>query len=95
MDIFTTAYTRRVILPIKPDKLKVKALRKESATTELSEDTSHLEEHNQYVLDSRKQDESKHGESEGEFYQEKEIESESDQLLEGEGDNTHKLDIYV
>ena len=43
MDIFTTALTRVVQVPIKPKDLKVKALVKEAATRELEAELDHLE----------------------------------------------------
>jgi hypothetical protein len=51
MDIFTTQLTRVVNLPIKPAKLKVKAPKKEAASTKLSQDLDHLENHNAYFSD--------------------------------------------
>lgn len=48
MDIFTTALTRVVPVPIKSEKLKVKALLKESAINELTDDLDHLENHDSY-----------------------------------------------
>jgi hypothetical protein len=48
MDIFTTQLTRVVNLPIKPAKLRVKAPKKEAASTKLSQDPDHLENHNTY-----------------------------------------------
>jgi len=53
MDIFATAYKRLTRLPIKPEKLKVKALVKEPATNQLTEDVDHLEDHDQYSVDAR------------------------------------------
>ncbi|TWX64168.1 hypothetical protein [Colwellia sp. C1TZA3] len=44
MDIFTTALTRVVPVPIKPASLKVKALTKVAATTAVSDDIAGLEE---------------------------------------------------
>jgi len=49
MDIFTTVLTRVVQAPIKPARLRVKALVKEPATNELTDDIDHLENHEQYV----------------------------------------------
>jgi len=49
MDIFTTVLTRVVSTPIKPTRLRVKALAKEPATNELTDDLDHLENHEQYV----------------------------------------------
>ena len=43
MDIFTTQLTRVVPVPIKQEKLKVKALLKEGATRGLDEELDHLE----------------------------------------------------
>ncbi|MBA6391383.1 hypothetical protein H4J38_11430 [Colwellia sp. BRX10-3] len=44
MDIFTTALTRVVAVPIKPVNLKVKALAKSAATSAVSDDIAGLEE---------------------------------------------------
>jgi len=64
MDIFTTVLTRVVPVPIKPARLRVKALVKEPATNELTDDIDHLENHEQYVDltkdDSEKQQNKKH-----------------------------------
>ena len=48
MDIFTTQLTRVVPVPIKPANLKVKALLKEAANSELTQDPNHLENHEYY-----------------------------------------------
>ena len=48
MDIFTTALTRVVPVPIKPESLKVKALLKDAATCKLKEDHDHFENHEYY-----------------------------------------------
>ena len=48
MDIFTTQLTRVQQTPIKPSKLKVKALVKEPSTKVLSDDIDHNENHEQY-----------------------------------------------
>jgi len=67
MDIFTTALTRVVPVPIKPASLKVKALLKEAGASELKEDLDHLENHDYYFGDKKSNDEkSEHkGSSEG------------------------------
>ena len=49
MDIFTTVLTRVVQTPIKPERVRVKALSKEPAMNELTDDLDHLENHEQYV----------------------------------------------
>lgn len=49
MDIFTTALTRVVQTPIKPDRVRVKALTKEPSLNDLTDDLDHLENHEQYV----------------------------------------------
>ncbi|MGB2742517.1 MAG: hypothetical protein WBC60_18385 [Cognaticolwellia sp.] len=49
MDIFTTALTRVVPVPIKPVNLKVKALAKSAATDAVSDDISGLEEQPLYI----------------------------------------------
>ncbi len=48
MDIFTTALTRVVPVPIKPANLKVKALAKEAAASGVSDDVQGLEDHELY-----------------------------------------------
>ncbi|MBL0711481.1 MAG: hypothetical protein JJV99_10775 [Colwellia sp.] len=48
MDIFTTALTRVVPVPIKPANLKVKALLKEARVSKLKADPDHLENHDCY-----------------------------------------------
>lgn len=48
MDIFTTALTKVVPVTIKPESLKVKALIKDSGPKALSDDSNHLENHEQY-----------------------------------------------
>ena len=48
MDIFTTALTRVVPVPIKPTDLKVKALVKDTASGKLKEDLYHAENHERY-----------------------------------------------
>jgi len=59
MDIFTTVLTRVVPVPIKPARLRVKALVKEPATNELTDDIDHLENHEQYVDLSKDDSENK------------------------------------
>jgi len=56
MDIFTTALIRVRTSPIKPDKLKVKALHKDSATRELKKDSDHLEDHQLYFVNEEDQE---------------------------------------
>jgi len=53
MDIFTTALTKVRTVPIKTEKLKVKALHKDSATGKLTDDTNHLEQHELYFIDEK------------------------------------------
>ena len=53
MDIFTTALAKIRATPIKPEKLRVKALRKESATNELTDDIDHLEDHQLFFIDEK------------------------------------------
>jgi hypothetical protein len=48
MDIFTTVLRKVVSAPIKPKKLKVKALVKEAETGKLTKDPNHLENHDYY-----------------------------------------------
>jgi len=55
MDIFTTQLTRVVPVPIKPASLKVKALLKEAATSKLSQDPDHLENHEYYFTNEEDQ----------------------------------------
>ena len=49
MDIFTTQLTKVQPVPIKPEKLKVKALVKEAASPKLTDDVDHLENHETYL----------------------------------------------
>ena len=55
MDIFTTALTKVRLSPIKLEKLKVKALNKEPEAHELTEDFDHLENHDLYFINEKKQ----------------------------------------
>ncbi len=55
MDIFTTALTRVVPVPIKPANLKVKALLKEAGAGKLKEDPDHLENHDYYFTPAKKE----------------------------------------
>ncbi len=55
MDIFTTVLTKVRPTPIKAEKLRVKALRKEPSTNELTDDVNHLEDHDLYFIDSNSQ----------------------------------------
>jgi hypothetical protein len=97
MDIFTTALTRVVQTPIKPSRLRVKALVKEPATSALTDDLDHLENHEQY-FDATQEQESRH-KGEYEAKQEKEALSSAEEE-QGEGvqaiiDGTilHKKDL--
>jgi hypothetical protein len=65
MDIFTTVLTRVVPVPIKPERLRVKALEKEPSANALTDDADHLENHEQYFdlsKDSPEQKKNKHQE---------------------------------
>lgn len=59
MDIFTTALTKVRPTPIKPEKLRVKALAKEPETRELTEDLDHLEDHDLYFIKEKKRGDQK------------------------------------
>lgn len=50
MDIFTTALTRVVPVPIKRENLKVKKLAKEAASSAVSDDIIGLEDHEPYHI---------------------------------------------
>lgn len=63
MDIFTTQLTRVVPIPIKPANLKVKALLKEAGTSKLKEDPEHLENHDNYFIEKKNNDETNKEES--------------------------------
>ena len=67
MDIFTTALTRVVPVPIKPADLKVKPLAKTSVASEVSDDAAGLEEpalyHNKPIAE-KSPDKEKSNESE-------------------------------
>ena len=45
MDVFTTVLAKIRTTPIKPEKLRVKSLRKEAATRPLADDINHVEDH--------------------------------------------------
>ncbi len=55
MDIFTTALTNVARNPIKRNKLKVNALKKEPDTHKLTDDADHLEDHDLYFIDDKEQ----------------------------------------
>lgn len=59
MDIFTTALTKVRLTPIKPEKLRVKSLKKEAATKELSDDIDHLEDHDLYFVEEKNKEKNK------------------------------------
>ncbi len=66
MDIFTTALTRIVPVPIKPANLKVKALAKEAAASGVSDDIQGLEEHELYFKKQVKENPEQVGEKQEE-----------------------------
>ncbi|MCO4798387.1 MAG: hypothetical protein KC484_04180 [Colwelliaceae bacterium] len=68
MDIFTTVLTKVRATPIKPEKLRVKALKKEPETHELSDDLNHLEDHDIYLINEKKhsKDKERHPQSKSE-----------------------------
>ena len=59
MDIFTTVLTRVVPVPIKPARLRVKALEKEPSASALTDDADHLENHEQYIESAKDSSEQK------------------------------------
>ncbi|MDT0602452.1 hypothetical protein [Thalassotalea castellviae] len=59
MDIFTTVLAKVRPNPIKPEKLRVKALDKDAETQKLKEDHDHLENHDLYFIQGKKQHNSK------------------------------------
>ncbi|MBU2872271.1 hypothetical protein [Colwellia sp. E2M01] len=59
MDIFTTQLAQVVQRPIKPTDFKVKALLKESASSKLSQDSDHLENHKYYLKSEDKEHQQK------------------------------------
>jgi hypothetical protein len=101
MDIFTTQLTRVMPVPIKPANLKVKALLKESATTELKEDHDHLENHDAYFIsdDKHSANQNHHPLSKEEIYantaeENEDVNEKEDVLVEGKDHKLH-LDIYI
>ncbi|MDP7591139.1 MAG: hypothetical protein QF552_00265 [Litorilituus sp.] len=105
MDIFTTALTRVVPVPIKPASLKVKALLKEAGSGKLKEDLDHLENHDYYFADTQlEQDHENKQESKREEALTKQVQSKSvdenhatstnDDLDESKETIKH-LDLYV
>jgi hypothetical protein len=98
MDIFTTQLTRVVPVPIKPTNLKVKALLKESAASELKEDVDHLDDHNNYVTTAGDH-QSHHQQHKDKAWQDKPIDKtqpkdEKSVITQGEDRKPH-LDIFV
>lgn len=88
MDIFTTALTRVVPVPIKRANLKVKALAKEAAATGVSDDIQGLEDHEYYYKKP----------SYSESEQEQAVEAKPDSIIEPSpvpSDNTgQNIDIF-
>jgi len=70
MDIFTTVLTRVVPVPIKPERLRVKALSKEPSTNELTDDIDHLENHEQYIDPTKDSTEQKKNKQQGSYLNE-------------------------
>lgn len=109
MDIFTTALTRFVPVPIKPANLKVKALLKEAGASKLKEDLNHLENHDYYFSnDKNKQEEDTQGKSlEADQTEPDSIKSEStqsadkkqkdnvDEVITESKDGVKHLDLYI
>lgn len=96
MDIFTTAYIRRVRLPVKPAKLKVKALFKEPATAKLTEDLDHLEDHDQYSTDVRQQqgDRQTNEPSDSSIANENNTDAEENPEA-NKGKSDHQIDLFI
>jgi len=97
MDIFTTQLTRVVPVPIKPTNLKVKALLKESAASELKEDVDHLDNHKNYVISVS--DHQSHQQHKDQAWQDKPINKTKDKnqksvITQGQDRKPH-LDIFV
>lgn len=108
MDIFTTYLTKVQRTPIKPAKLKVKALVKDASSSALTDDTDHLENHDYYFTSKNAHD----GSSESQSARNNEEEQNSSntiitktQMIErehnsknkhdNESDDEHTLDVYV
>jgi len=70
MDIFTTVLTRVVPVPIKPERLRVKALEKEPSANALTDDADHLENHEEYVDRSKDSSEQKKNQQQKSFVDE-------------------------
>ena len=98
MDIFTTQLTRVVPLPIKPTHLKVKALLKEAATGQLTQDPDHLEHHDCYFISEAKyqENEQKHPDHAQEYKptDKKHTNNEGSVMTQREDHKRH-LDIFV
>lgn len=111
MDIFTTALTRFIPVPIKPASLKVKALLKEARTSKLKEDPDHLENHDYYFGNDKnkqkeadqeqpsdnKQTETTHMESADTELKpvEKKNTDETESVVTESADGVKHLDLYV
>jgi len=93
MDIFTTVLTRVVPVPIKPERLRVKALEKEPSTNALTDDADHLENHAQYIDSSKDSSEQKKKKQ-----QEHHVDEVADDTADNQSDEesvaiTHKEDL--
>lgn len=93
MDIFTTVLTRVVPVPIKPERLRVKALSKEPATNELTDDIDHLENHEQYIDSSKDSAEQKKNKQQGSYVNEVVDESSTIDNDEASKIVTHKEEL--
>ncbi|MBU2925653.1 hypothetical protein Q4506_11145 [Colwellia sp. 4_MG-2023] len=100
MDIFTTALTRVVQVPIKPTNNKVKGPSKTADTSKLTEDLDHIENHDTYFDEKHVDDNSdkeKDPQQESESSAERAHESSNDshvkntKLDDEKQNNKHKL----
>lgn len=86
MDIFTTVLTKIRPTPIKPEKLRVKSLKKEAATRPLTDDANHLEDHELYFVPEHKEEHTEH-------QQQEQAKQKSENVTAKEPDILHKQDI--
>lgn len=100
MDIFSTVLTRVRTTPIKPEQLKVKSLKKEAATKDLSDDIDHLEDHDLYFVqgehaqdEPRKDPPSKESSAQDKQSLKQQLTNEGSQTQAIKPDILHKQDI--
>ena len=99
MDIFTTQLTRVVPVPIKPEKLRVKAPAKEGAIKQVVKEKNPITEMSYVPVTDKEENENDRNQGKDDFAQEhasKGKKGNDEQATQKDkGDGTQHLDIYV